>query len=72
LFGGGGCGGEILKIWLQVNHCKEEKVCTYKAHSTMYTPNLIPVGFMVAWKTKSIFDKINNVQIRLTIPPSKG
>jgi len=41
-------GGEILKIYLQVNHHKEEKVCTYTAHSTMYTPNLIPVEFMVA------------------------
>jgi hypothetical protein len=41
-------GGEILKIYLQVNHRKEEKVCTYTAHSTMYASNLIPVGFMVA------------------------
>jgi hypothetical protein len=39
-------GGEILKIYLQVNYHKEEKVCT--ACSTMYTPNLIPAEFMVA------------------------
>jgi len=44
----GKSGAEILKIYLKVNHRKEEKVCTYTAHSTMYTPNLIPVGFMVA------------------------
>jgi hypothetical protein len=41
-------GVEILKIYLQVNQHKEEKVCTYTAHPTMYVPNLIPVGFMVA------------------------
>jgi len=41
-------GEEIFKIYLQVNHHKEEKVCTYTAHSTRYAPNLIPVGIMVA------------------------